>query len=147
MRIWDTATGNQLFVKRMYQRYVPGVDISRDGTHAVAVSEGGRARIYDTATGALLWNLYGHGPEMILSAKFSPKGRFLLTGSSDKTAKLWKVETGECLATYPGHHWDWGAPDSLAFSPDGKRALIGCGDGYAREWDLTGAIGGSSLRR
>lgn len=47
----------------------------------------------------------------------SPDGRFLITGSYDKTAKLWNVETGLEILTFElGYEY----VGSVAFSPDGR---------------------------
>ena len=32
-----------------------------------------------------------------------PDGRRVVSGSDDKTLKVWDVETGECVATLEGH--------------------------------------------
>ena len=35
-----------------------------------------------------------------------PDGRRVVSGSDDKTLKVWDVATGECVATLQGHvHW------------------------------------------
>ena len=65
-------------------------------------------------------------------AEFSPDDRFVLTGSMDKTARLWDVQSGKELRTFNGHtSWIW----SAAFSPDGQRVLTACVDGTAKLWD------------
>jgi WD domain, G-beta repeat len=56
---------------------------------------------------------------------FSPTdGRTALSGSSDKTLKLWDVARGTELRTFKGHS---GEILSVAFSPDGRTALSGGG--------------------
>lgn len=39
------------------------------------------------------------------------------SGSYDETARLWRVQTGECIKTLQGHS-NW--INSVAFSPDGQ---------------------------
>ena len=63
---------------------------------------------------------------------FSPDGKQILTGSCDKTAKVWDAETGKELRTLTGHKdIVWG----VAFSPDGKRIVTGGEDKSAKVWD------------
>jgi WD40 repeat protein len=62
---------------------------------------------------------------------FGPDGKTVLTGSWDKTARLWEVATGKQLGP-PLHHRDTVA--AVAFSPDGKTVLTGSVDKTARLW-------------
>ena len=63
---------------------------------------------------------------------FSPDGKTVLTGSSDKTARLWDAATGRPLGL-PMTHQD--RVSAVAFSPDGKTVLTGSWDKTARLWD------------
>ena len=44
----------------------------------------------------------GHASD-VTAAAFSPDGRTALSGSGDKTLKLWDVATGQELRTFTGH--------------------------------------------
>jgi WD40 repeat protein len=78
----------------------------------------------------------GHSSS-INSAAFSPEGRLLLTGSSDRTARLWDAASGMELRRFFGHT---GRVNSVAFSPDGRFVVTASGDHTARLWDpATGA--------
>ena len=68
---------------------------------------------------------------LIGSVLFSPDGRRVASGSDDKTAKLWNVNTGECVRTLEGHS-DW--VRSVSFSPDGTRVASGSFDTTVRIW-------------
>ena len=85
---------------------------------------------------ALLQTLEGH-TDLVNSVALTPDGRRALSGSKDKTLRLWDLDTGACLKTLEGHT-DW--VHSVALTPDGRRALSGSGDKTLRLWDLdTGA--------
>ena len=67
----------------------------------------------------------------ILDVAFSPDGKRVLTGSRDKTARLWDLLTGEFQSF---QHPD--DVNAVAFSPEGKSIFTGCSDKQARLWDV-----------
>jgi WD40 repeat protein len=65
---------------------------------------------------------------------FSPDGRFILSGSYDKTLKLFNTNTKMLVRTFKGHSAHvW----SVAFSPDGQRALSASRDTTIKLWNLS----------
>ena len=67
------------------------------------------------------------------SVAFSPDGRFALSGSWDKSLRLWELATGRCVRSCEGHT-DF--VRSVAFSPDGERVLSGSIDRALRLWQI-----------
>ena len=63
---------------------------------------------------------------------FSPDGKRIVSGSEDKTVKVWDAATGQETLTLKGHT---GAVTSVAFSPDGKRIVSGSEDKTVKVWD------------
>ena len=80
-----------------------------------------------------LLELRGHTAD-VWGADFSPDSKYLVTGSSDKTARLWDLATGETIRIFSGHTGEVGI---VTFSPDGKYLLTGGGEDHtARIWDV-----------
>jgi WD40 repeat protein len=67
------------------------------------------------------------------SIAFSPNGKFLASGSSDKTVKLWSVESQKQVTRLQGHS---SLVKSVAFSPDGKLLASGSADKTVKLWNV-----------
>jgi WD40 repeat protein/serine/threonine protein kinase len=78
-----------------------------------------------------LKTLRGH-LKRISSVAFSPDGQRIVTGSLDKTAKVWDAASGKELYTLRGHRADI---TSATFSPDGQRIVTGSWDKTAKVWE------------
>ena len=61
----------------------------------------------------------------------------LISGSGDKTIKIWDMNTGKCVNTLNGHS---DLIYSIALTPDGTRIVSGSRDKSVKIWDLQSGL-------
>jgi WD40 repeat protein/transcriptional regulator with XRE-family HTH domain len=75
----------------------------------------------------------GHAADL-WNGDFSPDGKYLVTSSSDKTARIWDLAAGKTIHVFSdgNNGLEW-----VAFSPNGKYIVTADGSGNsARLWDV-----------
>jgi WD40 repeat protein/predicted Ser/Thr protein kinase len=87
--------------------------------------------LYIKLKSPLLYTFTGHKGG-VRSVSFSPNGRKLASGSSDKTIKIWNVNTGRLRYTLAGHTEEVA---SIAYSPDGRKLASGSYDNTIKVWN------------
>src|SRR5262249_13659745 len=96
--------------------------------------------LWDIATGKESAKLVGHQSDVGALA-FSHDGKFLATGSGDKTIRLWDIAKGKEILRLTGHE-AW--VKCLAFSPSDRRLASGSADTTVLVWDLTRSLPGQA---
>ena len=76
----------------------------------------------------------GHS-DSINAVQFSPDGKVVVTGSDDKTVRVWNARTGEAIHALEGHT---AAVTSVSISPEGRIIASGSSDKTIRLWDMAG---------
>lgn len=77
--------------------------------------------------------LYSGHTDNITSLAITPDGHLLLTGSYDRTARLWDLTTNDLRQSFTVA---FGGITSVAVSPDGTTAITGGEDGNIRLWTV-----------
>lgn len=72
-----------------------------------------------------------------LSIRYSPDGKKLVSGSTDRSIYLWDVESGELIRKLVGH---WDHVNSVCFSPDGATLASASEDRSIRLWDVKSGL-------
>ncbi len=142
IRLWDARTGEP---KQILKGHADGVEfcaVSPDGTQLFSGTGNiGQIVFWDARTGKRLRDLSeAHGNKFgaeIDCGRYSPDGKWAVSGSKDRTDKFWDPKTFEIrhvISNNPGR------TESMSFSMDGKCLATGFGgtDYSIRLWDLTG---------
>ncbi len=76
--------------------------------------------------------LIGHA-DVVNDIAISGTNKLLISGSNDKTARIWDLTTGKQIRVLPVDCWKVTA---VAFSDDSKYAATGCNDGSVKVWEV-----------
>jgi len=104
----------------------------QNNTVATGYMDSNNIIILDALTGSQLDTLSGH-TGVVQSLAFSSDGTLLVSGSHDKTVKLWDIQTGGVAKTLYGHT---GQVYSVSVSADNTMVASGSQDMTIRLWDI-----------
>lgn len=88
----------------------------------------------------LVYSLERHS-EWVTSVAISQKGDFLISGSDDRTVRIWDLKSGQEKYSLKGHRSGIGY---VVLSPDGKLGLSACGE-LIIVWDIHKGVERSQL--
>ena len=107
---------------------------------SVAITPDCKRAIYSCGKLCIFWDLInqksfhlnGH-TDTVNAVAITPDGKIAISGSNDKTCKLWNLRTGKVIHTMKGHT-EW--VTCVAIASDGKRAISGSLDMTCIIWNL-----------
>ncbi len=128
VRVWHEAGQTLHLGWRAHTDSVWGLAFSPDERTLASGSSDGSVKLWDVASGALLWSSWQ--TKGITCLALSPDGSLLASGGLDGTVRLWDPKLGTLLQEVPH-------PDpviALAWSPDGHLLASGDFAGTIRLW-------------
>ena len=136
-RVWDASTGAELLRAQGPHATPSWPWRSRRTGPASSPARTTRPRGCGTPGPAPRCSGSRATPARSVGVAVTPDGARIVTGSDDKTARVWDAGTGAELLRLKGHTGTvWG----VAVTPDGARIVTGSDDKTARVWDAsTGA--------
>lgn len=139
--MWQTRDGTRLVERQTHADAVYCVAFAPNGTSVVSAggsTEGGDTvvRLLSAQDLHVIREYRGH-ERQVYGAMFSGDGRWIVTGSSDKSVRIWDVESGE-FRQLQGHTSD---VYRCVFSQDGEWVVSASQDGTVRVWSVkTGGL-------
>jgi WD40 repeat protein len=127
VRFWDVAKKEQ---KADFQRppgYLPAFGLSPDGKMLALAGDSAAVLLYDVEKLKRTNRLAAH-EGYVVHVAFGADGKTLVTGSNDRTFRVWDRAGGEKRLVDPGMH-------TMTVSPDGKYGVSSSADGFVRLWD------------
>ena len=105
--------------------YYEGITFSTNGRWLAAADDanGGQARIWDMTTGELA-SFHPAHPGITCLA-YSPDGKWLASGGTDKLVRVWNAQTGQYFRVFTGFHYPI---SDLAFTADSLRLIVKASD-------------------
>jgi WD40 repeat protein/predicted Ser/Thr protein kinase len=119
MRLWDSATGQELLVCTGHTGRVTSISFAPDGSRVASASADGTVRVWDVRNGETIVIIGPGSKDVFSSVTFSPDGR-LLAGSisyfsgfdiDHRYVKAWNAATGATM-----YDLDCGRAAKVAFS-------------------------------
>jgi WD40 repeat protein len=124
IQLWGRLAGNAL---AGIQRLLEGSKASQAGPWLRPVFP-----CFTPPGGAEVRTLAGHQAS-VSAVAISPDGRLIVSGSADKSLKIWELESGVERMTLTGHS---SYVTSVAISADGRWIISGSDDKSLKRWDL-----------
>ncbi|MDB9449523.1 WD40 repeat domain-containing protein [Dolichospermum circinale] len=158
IKIWDVETGTEKFTLEGHSSSVKAIALTSDGKTVISGSSDNTIKIWDITqqkTGffdfiheripsRLKFTLKGHS-DSVKAIAVTPDGKTVISGSYDKTIKIWDVETGTEKFTLTAHKYSMSV-DAIAVTPDGKTLIsvlrhytidaFDASDNTIKIWDL-----------
>lgn len=136
--LWDLKTCKGLH--RYFLTDAPtAIAFCAKGNQMLTAETGNVVNLWDMASEKIIRSFPGHG-KPITSMCISADGRYLLSGSRDKTARLWDVSTGAQLQLFPCQ----AEVHCVDISTDRRQAIAASADGVIHMWNTAS---GEEIRR
>jgi WD40 repeat protein/transcriptional regulator with XRE-family HTH domain len=130
VRVWREAGQTLHLAWQAHTDMVWTLAFSPDERMLASGSFDGSIKLWEVASGALLWS--GWHTKGITCLAFAPDGGLLASGGHEGTVRLWDPKLGTPLQDVPHP----GAVFSLAWSLDGRRLASGDFAGTIRIWQM-----------
>ncbi len=136
--LWNIKTGKHLYTFFGYSQEVQTVALNPKTPILVSGDFDGKITTYNIDTKKHCQTFFASNSptshkDSVFAVAISKDGKNVVSGSADKTIRLWELETGKLKRTFDGHTdkiW------AVAWSHDGKTFASGSADKSIRLWNI-----------
>lgn len=131
IHVWSLET--QKIVRSLQNPVaINSIAMSNDPRTIFVAGQEPTIRVINVANNQTQRSFIGH-TDVVNAIEISPNQKYLLSGSNDKSARIWDIKTGNELKKLPVNCWK---VTSVAFSFDSKYCATGCNDGSIKIWEV-----------
>jgi WD40 repeat protein/serine/threonine protein kinase len=134
IHLWDLINGvprGSIAVPRTMP-YLHELVFAPDGQSLLVCGPAGFFSLLSLASGKEVGRFEGH-TDNVECVAFSRDGHWVVSGSKDRTIRIWEAKTGKVRKRFEGHT---DRVMAVAFSPDGKQVYSASFDKTLRTWDV-----------
>ncbi|PWW75760.1 WD40 repeat-like protein [Tuber magnatum] len=147
IKMWQVGKSKATYTKKAHDKDINAIDTSPDDSMFASASQDRTVKIWSLEEGEVIGVLRGHR-RGVWSVKFAPYsitaavvggiegtkgGRMVVTGSGDRTVKLWSLTDYSCLKTFEGHT---NSVLKTVWLTGGLQVVSSGGDGLVKVWDV-----------
>ncbi|MCJ8279266.1 MAG: NB-ARC domain-containing protein, partial [Rivularia sp. ALOHA_DT_140] len=133
IKIWRLDQKICIHTLKGYDDQIGAVIFNPEGSLLATAGESA-VEIWDVASGKRVYILEEEEHKgRVKSVAFSPDGKLLVSGSTDKTIKIWDLSNLQLIRNLTGHD---ASVVSVALSPDGEKIVSSACEGTIRIWNV-----------
>lgn len=136
--LWEVATGEPM-MRLTFPVRIKSLSLSQHGDYLLMALYDRTVVYFDVIENRVLQILEHDGKavnspinQLINTVAISPSGKYALTGGDDRTARLWRLETGKQLRSWQHEN----AVNIVEFYPKGGYVLTGAANGQTHFWNM-----------
>ncbi len=145
VKIWDIESGRQLYILRGHTNSISGFAVTPDGHFAVTASGDKTLKIWMLPPPLLstqeiaaveIHTLKEH-TSSVRAVVIAGRRKLVISGSADKSIKIWDLESGEEKRNLLGHNE---GVNTLLLTPDEQHLVSSSMDNTIKVWDIAQGI-------
>jgi WD40 repeat protein len=128
--LWDIATG-KIIKSHSNGKTINQIVMAANPQEIIVAGVEPTIKVINFVTGAVVKTIVGH-KDLVNSVAVSFNNKYLLSGSNDKSAKMWDLRTLKEIRTLPVDCWKVTA---VAFTLDSRYCATACNNGSIKIWE------------